>query len=155
MNRIGFEWIRSRLSDDAHELRIVIDGDDLIERLAAWEARLPGAKSIAGSYAGLPPSELADGTLTSRLLRGDTIPDHPSAKTSVLYCGDCGFIGCWDMLVRVDPLPNSLRWSGFEHPHRSEDSAEYWDYSGFGPFEFDRSEYLTALDAAQVSRPSP
>lgn len=149
MDRILF---RKQPNDDGvNELRIVINGRDLIELVREVElpfARREGNKSIAGSYAGLigderllPPSKHFLGEPSQR---GYCYDD----KVMVLGC-DCGIAGCWPLICRITADETSVVWSDFEQPHRSSGRAlPAWEYAALGPFEFEREEYEAALRGA-------
>jgi hypothetical protein len=62
-------------------------------------------------------------------------------KTALLGCG-CGEVGCSSLMARVTVTDDTVTWDEFEQPTRSD-----WDYDGFGPFTFARSEYERALMA--------
>jgi hypothetical protein len=62
-------------------------------------------------------------------------------KIAVLACGDCGELGCWPLYAAVTVEGDSVVWSDFEQPHRSDR-----DYTGFGPFEFEREQYEAAVE---------
>lgn len=69
--------------------------------------------------------------------------------TSVLAC-DCGEVGCWPLECRVHVRDDDVIWREFRQPHRGA-----WDYSGFGPFAFDRRQYEAAIDALHNEFPEP
>jgi hypothetical protein len=58
---------------------------------------------------------------------------------ALLAC-DCGDWGCWPLMARITVTERSVTWDAFEQPHRSTR-----DYTGFGPFRFDRRRYDAAL----------
>jgi hypothetical protein len=108
--------------------QVLIDGGYLLERVREYERALAieeGAPRLAGAYA---PNLLTGGLgLLGRDLGGDGVPEE---KVAILGC-DCGWPDCWPLAVRVTVDDAKVRWSDFEQPFRD------WDYSGFGPFEFD------------------
>jgi len=59
----------------------------------------------------------------------------------VLACGACGELGCWPLYAAVSVGGESVTWSAFEQPHRRDR-----DYTGLGPFEFDREQYQAAVE---------
>jgi predicted RNA binding protein YcfA (HicA-like mRNA interferase family) len=61
-------------------------------------------------------------------------------KIAVLGCM-CGDVGCWPLLVSIEPLEDRVVWRGFEQPHRSR-----WRHDGLGPFVFDRARYTAELE---------
>ncbi|WP_326770630.1 hypothetical protein OG978_43610 (plasmid) [Streptomyces sp. NBC_01591] len=60
-------------------------------------------------------------------------------KTPVLGC-ECGEWGCWPLMADITVTPDHVTWNSFEQPHRTTR-----DYSGFGPFQFDRRQYDDAV----------
>ena len=129
---------------------IEIDGKSLVAKLKAFEtpfAQAEGHPNIAGGYSGLPASSYL---LPSRHFFGEQ--PHPKtreARVELLGCGDCGEMGCWPILARIDVEKDCVTWSNFQQPHRSgRGKSAVWDYSHFGPFVFDRAQYEEALQKA-------
>lgn len=58
----------------------------------------------------------------------------------VLTCFHCGQVGCWPLVCAVSHADETVIWSKFRQPHRPKR-----DYSGFGPFIFDRTQYDAAV----------
>ena len=124
------------------QVRIFIDGRDLIEMLKKFEkpfADREGAPNIAGAYSGLPEPAAT----TERFLGlADTGYGDCDDKVAVLEC-ECGWEGCWPFAVRIEVSEATVVWTQFEQPHRGAHSAQpHWDYEGFGPFTFDKNQYL-------------
>lgn len=136
--------IIDRQNDD-HQFKSVtiqINGKDIIELLKTYElplAKRDGSENIAGCYSGLTPDELH---------RHLTKPaDHDlddEGRVSILEC-ECGCDGCWPMKMKVTETDDKIIWSDFEQPHRSKDSSQFWDYTNFGQFTFDKAEYLKQI----------
>ncbi len=63
----------------------------------------------------------------------------------VLGC-QCGEVGCWPLTCRVEANGDTMTWANFLQPHRPER-----DYSNFGPFKFDATQYLSAVSSLQES----
>ncbi len=128
-------------------VQLVVDGRDLIERLREYEmpfALQEEAPQIAGSYSGID----VEGIIPSHFL-GQCIPLHACGandeKVALLEC-ECGNAGCWPFAARITVTDTTVCWSDFEQPHRRADSAGgWWDYAGFGPFEFARDAYEAEL----------
>ena len=128
-----------------HEIRLIIDGRDLIDLVREHEASL-GATS-PGDYAGLPAEHYSKthflGQRLHQLPYDDgrfELLDHP-----------CGVAGCWPLKVRIQLRPDTVIWKAFQQPHRTgELGTEVWDYSDFGSFEFDREMYEEEL--AKIER---
>jgi hypothetical protein len=134
------------------EVRPFVDGRDLIDRIAEFEA--PFAGKLAGRYMGL----CSDAFSPDRFLgRCETWYGENEDKVAVLSC-ECGEEGCWPLAVRILSTPETIVWTGFEQPHRSRRKKNpdlRWDYSGFGPFTFDRAAYVAELELAKETLRSP
>jgi hypothetical protein len=129
-------------------LRILVDGLDLAMVAAKHElpfAEAEGHPDIAGTYLGLDPRQLG-GSVSVHFLggSGSDLACGPSDKTVLLGCS-CGEVGCWPLMARVELSEAEVTWREFEQPHRSSE----WSYEGFGPFVFNRSQYMKALEAAE------
>ncbi len=127
---------------------IFINGRDLVDLTREIEipsADRAGNPHLAGDYAWLPAKTIFP---PSRRLMGepDWRYDTGGGGISVLGCGGCGDVGCWPLQVRIEVRDDVVRWNGFRQPHRSG-----WDYSGMGPFVFDREAYETALKSPDRS----
>ena len=129
---------------------ISINGRDLVQIVR--EMKLPfaardGKPDLAGGYVGLSPSEVF---FPSRRFLGESKTyydnDSPDDKLAVLGCG-CGEVACWPLLVRITLREDTVIWSDFEQPHR-----RHWRHHGLGPFLFDRSRYLDALQRPDDTR---
>ena len=149
MNRIAFRIVPSPHACGSGEVSIAIDGRDLRDLVAGVErepAAAEGFRSLAGRYAGLaadervlPPSRHFLGTVASRF-------DDVRSKVPIIGC-ECGEIGCWPLPCRIRIDDSKVEWSDFEQPHR----RGLWDYTGLGPFTFDRLQFDEALGA--LTRP--
>lgn len=128
-------------------VQLIVDGRDLIERLREHEmpfALREEAPQIAGAYAGLDVESITPGHFL-----GQPEPMHACGenyeRVALLEC-ECGCAGCWPFAARIKVTNTTVRWSDFEQPHRRKDAAAgWWDYSGFGPFEFARDAYQVEL----------
>lgn len=58
----------------------------------------------------------------------------------LLSCKGCLEPGCWPLQARVIIGADTVSWQDFWQPHRPRRS-----YVGFGPFEFDRRDYESAI----------
>ena len=128
-------------------LHILINGDHLIDLVREIErpfALKEGSPEIAGAYDGLPVSEI--GSAKDHFLgRPQPILNY-GAKTVLLGC-TCGIVDCWPLLARVVVGDRTVTWSDFEQPHRRVNSAAgEWRYDDFGPFVFDRDQYVAELE---------
>lgn len=172
-HQIELKWRASRISE-GREVQVLINGKDLYDLVLEWEsvvAAHAGEPSLAGAYAGIQAFQVDD------LLEAWTGSDEPrnmlagysleGDKVAVLTCGHCGEIGCWPLIARVELSENRVTWRDFEQPHRRHDELadrpailagsqprrDDWSYEGFGPFEFDREAYITAI-AVLIQTPS-
>ncbi len=132
--------------EGATEVLIYINERNLIEILREFErpfALREGHPTLAGGYAGLPPSSVA---VPSTHFLGQAKPWYTYGnKVSVLEC-ECGCAGCWPFLVKITITPNQVSWSDFEQPHRGVNAASgYWDYIELTSFVFDRAQYEAEL----------
>lgn len=120
--------------------QIHIDQTSLIDLLKQFEqpfANHEGSPDLAGSYGWLS-KEYAFHSLMG-------CESRSNGKIILLGC-TCGIDECWPMLARVKTTETSVVWSDFEQPYRTSNHPNPWDYSGFGPFVFDRSAYEAELE---------
>lgn len=145
---IKFEREVVKWGDEEQELicaKIIINGTTLIETLRAYE--LPYAKkynheSIAGGYIYNYAEYL------HKLLSNKQNSQEYENEIPILIC-QCGFEGCWDLLVTVEENETSIIWKNFHNPRRSSpDSAGgFWDYGSFPTFCFDKKQYKEEINA--------
>ncbi len=142
----NFEIRKIELTAAEKEVRIFVDGRDLIELLKEFErtfADREGAPKIAGAYSGLSESAA---TKERFLGLADTDYGDSENKVAVLDC-ECGCEGCWPFAVKIEVAEDAVTWTQFEQPHRGAHSAQpQWDYEGFGPFVFDKNKYLHEIE---------
>jgi hypothetical protein len=146
MNHIAFELRLVNVASEAATARdtfaldVLLDERDFLELVREAEepfAIAEGHPNLAGKYEALP-ADVAIPCLTSK----------QSEKVSLYDC-ECGCLGCWPLLVRISESDKIVTWSDLEQPHRGPQSrASWWSYDKLGPFEFDRSQYLAALEKA-------
>lgn len=109
---------------------VLIDGRRLVDLVRAVElpqAVANGQPELAGSYAGLHPSEWAD------------LPEQwADGKAAVLGCS-CGVTACWPLRVRITRTAATVTWRDFEQPNR------HWSYTKLGPFRFEAAKYDRAV----------
>ena len=132
------------------EIEIEINGESLVAKLQAFElpfAQAEGSAKIAGRYSGLPASSCL---LSSRHFLGEQAhPEMRDERVELLLCRDCGEIGCWPILARIEVAEDRVTWSDFQQPHRTgRGKSAVWDYAHFGPFVFERAHYEQALREA-------
>ncbi|MFD5095154.1 hypothetical protein ACFWMR_31440 [Amycolatopsis thailandensis] len=131
-NEVQFSY---RPRDERGVLEVVprVDGTPLTDLIDKFE-----------TDAGMRPSGDAYGGLVPQFFRFGPMEDHfhgrpGDAKTPLLGC-ECGEWGCWPLLARITTTDDLVIWDAFEQPHRPAR-----DYTGFGPFRFDRHRYDDAL----------
>ena len=119
-----------------HVARLVINGRDLVDLVAAFERDFAG--ELAGAYEPLPANDLV---APSRHLLGepDGLYQYAEGRVALLGC-ECGESGCWPFVARIDVGDDRVTWRDFAQPHRPQ-----WSYAGFGPFVFDRAAYEAAI----------
>ena len=122
-------------------LNFYINNKNLIDILREFETQFD--EKIAGEY---------DGILLG-YYDNINIVDHfmgrTQDKTSLNYWGKIQLLGCtcfepscWPFLTDIIVNEDSVIWTGFQQPFRSNGSrAGTWDYSGLGIFEFNRAQY--------------
>lgn len=149
MNEVVFQ-VEKHKADNGHEystVNILIDNQPLAEIMKAFEmpmAKKEGSPSIAGGYDAI---EVPSSPEKYYLGEEEAHWGEDENKTALLDC-ECGCSGCWPLLCKISTRGNTVYWSDFEQLHRGHDSAaSHWDYSEFGGFEFEKSQYLKALEA--------
>ncbi len=117
----------------------VVDGVPLSRLVARFEQE--HEMEPAGGYAGIVPAFYNFGAL-DRYFVGDPHPAFSpnDGKIALLTC-ECGEVGCWPLHALVGVHGDVVEWSDFEQPHRANR-----DYSAFGPFVFDASQYRRAVE---------
>jgi hypothetical protein len=104
----------------------------------------------AGAYGGIIPQWFDYGSLEGYFLAEHKLDSFWAALGGeyVLGC-ECGEVGCWPLMCRITVVGDDIVWDQFKQPHRQD-----WDYSQFGPFVFESTQYKSALTelATQVSQ---
>jgi len=121
----------------------IINGRKLLEVVKEYElpyTREEGHEDIADGYeyqlAGELYLQLTD---KSRRMEEDEV--------TLLICSDCLEECCWPFVVHSEETDDFVIWKNFDNPFRSENRADgLWDYSGFGPFCFDKAAYMRELE---------
>ena len=119
--------------DISEAVEIYINKREMIELLKEIETPFASAEghiNIAGAYGHLTPGQLYS-ELTD------------SGECALLCCNDCGFIGCWSVMVNVERDDSYVYWKEFRHNHRD------WKYNI--SYKFDRLEYESALKQLETS----
>jgi hypothetical protein len=147
VDEVSFEFAPAGedFPDDLKQIKIRVNGvelQDLVRDAELPSARADGDEDIAGNYIGLVAGYMRI-DLAGQFLGGRGTPMFTGSedKTALLGCG-CGEVGCSPLMARVTVNDDTVTWGDFEQPTRPD-----WDYDGFGPFTFDRSEYERALMA--------
>ena len=130
--------LRVDVSDEEYgaEVRVLIDGRDLIELARAVEvefAAADGQPQLAGAYRGLDP-----------VLWRELPEAYGDGRAAVLAC-ECGQPGCWPLRVRITVARETVTWSDFEQPHRAA-----WQLEHLGPFVFPRASCEAAVTAVGI-----
>ncbi|GAA4238338.1 hypothetical protein GCM10022254_53870 [Actinomadura meridiana] len=136
--------VRRRPGLKVDEIVPILDGRSLLDLIDRFEID-SGMKPAGGAYGGLIPAYLRHKSFDEHFL-GAPFPGL-SPKTAVLSC-ECGEVGCWPLMTRIIPTGSLVVWDAFEQIYR-----ETRDYTKFGPFLFDRTQYDQALQAlcAQIT----
>ena len=144
-------YSRSTQQPDLLVVEPVVNGQPLSQLIYRFEREQNF--DVAGSYGGLIP-EFFDYGMLDRYFLGDHDPDSYWADVGgiyVLVC-QCGEAGCWPLQCRIRIEGDAVIWDHFQQPFRT-----MRDYSRFGPFVFDATEYRQALTAlvAEFSSEDP
>ena len=116
------------------EIIPVIDGIELIDLVGKFEKSKH--YEPAGGYGGIVPEYFRYGPLRQYFL-GQSKDDYWRENGGIYVLGcDCGEVGCWPLVCKSTSNEDLVIWSEFKQPHRTE-----WDYSNFGPFQFERSAF--------------
>lgn len=117
----------------------VIDGKSLASFVSEFENRNGYSHKL--EYGGLDPGGFQYGPLEPYFL-GSAASDYWTELDGIylLGCRDCGNVGCWPLVASVTAVEHLVVWTNFRQPHRT-----LWDYSGFGPFNFEISAYVDAI----------
>ncbi len=152
MNKLEFKIEANQSSNQqVMTVTILVNGLDIIELLKEYEmpfAKKEGSEDIAGGYEGISPE-----ALYKNLTNPEAFDLDKNEKVSLLECA-CGCDGCWPMKAKVIHLQDKIIWAEFEQPHRAIDSANFWDYSNFGQFGFDKNNYIEQLDKLRQAKNS-
>lgn len=122
---------------------IYINEQNLIDLLKIYElpfAKKEGFENIAGGYDGISAE-----TLLIHLTNPNEFDIDENGKVSILEC-ECGCDGCWPMKTKIIELKDKIIWTDFEQPNRTIGSHNFWDYTNFGQFTFDKNNYYEQLD---------
>ncbi|OKI06200.1 hypothetical protein A6A06_37480 [Streptomyces sp. CB02923] len=136
-NEIQFDCQRRDDYGNALEVIPCIDGIPLTDLIDRFETE-----------AGMQPAGDAYGGLFPQLFRFGPMDDYFQGRsadamgmTLLLGC-ECGESGCWPLEARITVTGDLVTWDSFEQPYRTKR-----DYTAFGPFQFDRNQYVDAVEA--------
>ncbi len=147
-------WANGEDLDD--EVRILVNGDDLVDLVTVAEQSLAtaaGRPSIADSYSGLRPAEVL---WPSHHLLGATqaMWQVCREKTALLRCRACDADVRWPVLARIEVSEHAVVWRDFEQrrcpgPAPADTTEVRHDYPALGPYRFSRLQY--EIQVRQVS----
>jgi hypothetical protein len=138
MSTLAFDVRHRDEHNGLAEVVPVVDDTELTDLIHAFEKET-GFETRDVSYGGLIPGNFRFGPMAGHFLAMEGAFVNEERKVPLLGC-DCGEWGCWPLLALVTVGGDRVTWSRFEQPYRRER-----DYSGFGPFHFDRRQYGHAL----------
>ena len=119
-------------------LTLVVDDTplgELIERFEREQSFEP-----AGGYGGIIPGFFRYGPL-NRYFLGESESEYFSRNRAYYLLGcQCGEVGCWPLSARISKTETEIVWDHFAQEHRPER-----DYSRFGPFRFEFTQYSTTV----------
>lgn len=137
-NVLSFKF--ENTDEDAVAILPCVDGVGLDQLVAEFE-RSSGYSDPAGGYGGLIPSHYFYGPLPSYFLgHEEPVTGDEQGEIYLLSC-ECGEVGCWPLIAHVRLNQDKVIWNGFSQPHRPSRN-----YTNFGPFEFDRTQYERAVE---------
>lgn len=95
--------------------------------------------------------EIHDFSLGMSRARTDSLGHSADGNAVLLMQCECGEVGCWPLLAKLEVTDTTVTWSDFQQPHRGPQSpAGWWRYDNLGPFSFDRVQYEAALARMQA-----
>ena len=142
-----FFSIYSRSDEQSRLVEPVVNDTPLLKLTSNFEREQNF--DVAGSYGGLIPEWFDYGPLDLYFL-GDHSADSYFAGRAGIYvlACQCGEVGCWPLECRVRIEGDTVVWERFRQPFRPKR-----DYSPFGPFVFDASQYRHAVAALSAEFP--
>lgn len=117
----------------------VIDGTSLVALVSDYERSRD--YDLPGSYCGYD-AEYVDNVFR---YRQDDFGHYQGRHVELLSCNGCFEAGCWPLEANIVVGPTTVVWRDFRQPHRRDRS-----YAGFGPFEFDRGGYMSAMSSLKT-----
>jgi len=119
-----------------HFLDVVVNGTSLWECLGK---RHDMVSVLCRDFA-QPESSTAVDRL---LLKSEA--DFPNDRRSLFVCAECGDLGCGAVTLSVRRVGGKVVWSDFGYENTYEEQVLRDDFADVGPFEFDSSQYESAL----------
>lgn len=117
-----------------------IDGVSLVDLVTAFEVTRGYDRSEL--YGGMELFQSADSDVALQFLHIEPASGNPDRGERWLLGCMCGEPGCWPLYAKVSVEADLVVWKDFRHGMRRSR-----DYSGFGPFRFDRLQYNQAIEA--------
>jgi hypothetical protein len=133
---VHVEFQVDRTVGGARRVIPAVDGRDLVDLVRTFESSQ--GFDVPGDYDRPIIDHFVFADLSS-YLTGPSDGWPGDGKVALLGCS-CGEVGCWPLLARVRVIDDQVVWDSFTQPHR-----QARDYSGFGPFIFEHSQYRSAL----------
>lgn len=115
-------------------------GDVLLTKTISKFEREHGMNDPAGGYGPLVPGWFNYGPLDQHFLGNSSTKSAGKKGDYVLAC-ECGEVGCWPLICEIESADETVAWQNFYQPHRPDR-----DYADFGPFLFERTAYLKAIE---------
>ncbi len=125
---------------------ILVNGRPFLEQVRDFEqpfADAEGHPNIAGSYTPVLFWRDFFNAFADDLQGKGGYPSESGGLWIALFECVCLSPGCWPLMVDLMVEPEHVIWQQFMQPHRRGQSSyqPLWDYSGFGPFTFDRAVF--------------
>ena len=134
--RPGEKYKDGSYKSSRHFLDVVVNGASLWESLGK---RHDMVSVLCRDFA------LAEGSTAEDRLLLKSEADFPNDRRSLFVCAECGDLGCGAVTLSVRRVGGKVVWSDFGHENTHEERVLRDDYTDVGPFEFDSSQYESAL----------
>lgn len=124
---------------------IFVNGRLFLDQVREWEqpfADAEGHPGLAGSYAPiLPWQDFVDAFANDFQGKSGYASESGGLWVALFEC-ECLTPGCWPLMVDLIVEPERIIWQQFMQPHRrGRYGKPAWDYTGFGPFIFERAAF--------------
>ncbi len=144
LNSIAF--VLTRATEDAEDtIEPVIDGLPLRELVKEQERALAlhdAEPVLAGAYRGLPAKFVVP-PAKHLLGKPHLFFRDKHESPAILVCQESGMMEQWALMTTIEVFPRHIVWRRFYHLQR----PKTWQYTGLGPFIFDKLQYTDALHA--------